>query len=60
MEQQSNYSNWETEVADQISEKLDCDYGDASGVIEAHPFLMSQCWGLGLSAEETANKIITQ
>lgn len=60
MEQQSKYATWESAIADVISEKLDCDFGDASGIIEVNPFLMAQSWGLDLSAEETANKIINQ
>ncbi len=55
-----NFYFWETAVADQISEKLDCDFGDASGILEANPSLIGESWQAGLSPEETANKIINQ
>lgn len=30
---------------------------DAQGVVEAQHFLMGQCWGNGLNAEDTAKKV---
>lgn len=60
MKQQTTYNEWESAIADVISEKLDCDFGDASGIIEVNPFIVAQSWGTGLTAEETANKLINQ
>ena len=54
----NDYNQWETDIANAISNLLDCDYGDASGIIEAHPFEMAQAWTMDLNAQDTANKVI--
>lgn len=54
----NKYDTWETEVTELIAAQLQCTYGDAAGVVEAQPFYMAQSWGMGLTAEQTANKII--
>ncbi len=56
----NDYNAWETDIANAISNLLDCDYGDASGVIEANPLTMAQAWAMGLDADQTANKIVDQ
>jgi len=52
-----DYVEWETEVTQILADKLDIDYGDASGIVEAQPFYLQQSWTKGLSAEETADVI---
>ena len=52
-----DYVEWETEVTQILADKLDIDYGDASGIVEAQPFYLQQSWTKGLSAAETADVI---
>jgi hypothetical protein len=52
-----DYVEWETEVTQILADKLDIDYGDASGIVEAQPFYLQQSWTKGLSAEQTADVI---
>lgn len=53
-----NLTQWETKIAELISIQLEIPYSDATGIMDANEFLMSQCWGMGLDAIDTANKII--
>lgn len=53
-----SYTEWEGAVTDAVSEKADCTHGDASAIVEANEFVMSQCWGKRLGAAETADKIL--
>lgn len=56
----NTYDQWEAAIANAISNLLGCDYGDASGIIEANPFIMAQSWAMGLTADQTANKIVNK
>jgi len=54
----SPFSLWEEAVTDHLAAHFECTYSDAAGLVEAQDFLMRQSWGLGLTAEQTAAKII--
>lgn len=53
------YDTWEINVTELIASQLDATYGDAAGIVEAQPFYMAQSWGLGLTAEQTASKLLS-
>jgi hypothetical protein len=50
----ASYTDWEISVTEFIIDKTGCDYGDASAIIEAQPFVMAQSWAMGLSSERVA------
>ncbi len=54
MEHLSEYDKWEREITDTLIAELEISNGDAQGMVEANAFEMSQSWGKGLTAEETA------
>lgn len=51
-------NKWEEQITEILAEKMDVDFSDASGIVEAQPFIMAQSWTLGLSAADTAEKIM--
>jgi hypothetical protein len=53
-----SYEYWEEEIKTIIIGSLLIPSGDAQAMIEAQSFIMSQSWGKGLTAQETANKIM--
>jgi hypothetical protein len=55
-----SYSDWESDIKDEISDTLEIGYGDAEGIVMANEFYMAQSWGKGMSAKETANLIIAK
>ncbi|WP_313453315.1 defense against restriction DarA-related protein [Stutzerimonas nitrititolerans] len=57
---EQTHSEWEGEVTELIAEKLGITTSDAQGMVEAQPFYMQQSWGKGMSAQETADKIMAE
>lgn len=55
----SEYSNWEGDVTDEVSDLLGVSRSDGAGVVESQDFLMRQAWGTGLDAAATAQKIVS-
>lgn len=53
----SDYDLWERQITDLLIEALEISNGDAQGLVEARAFEMSQCWGKGMTPEQTANRI---
>lgn len=54
-----SYSDWEDEVTREIERIAGVTRSDAQGIVGAQDFYMSQSWGKGMSAKETA-KLINQ
>lgn len=53
-----NYSEWEQSVTESLVESLEIPYADASGIVEAQEFYMSQSWGQGLNSQQAAEKLL--
>lgn len=53
-EKLAEYSKWERNVTDCLSDLLQIDNGDAQGILEAHPNLVLESWQGSLSPSETA------
>lgn len=51
------YDEFEGEVIDKIEKISDVTRSDAQGIVLAQSFIMSQCWGLNKSVDDTANFI---
>jgi hypothetical protein len=54
----NSYANWESDVFDEISDTLNITFSDAQGIVMANEFYLTQSWGKGLDAKETASLII--
>lgn len=50
---------WEAEVTQLIADQLDIGYSDAAGIVEAQVFFMQQSWTKGMTAKQTADKILS-
>lgn len=51
------HSEWEEEVITHIEEVFETTRSDAQGIIDCQAFTLAQCWSLGLTSKDTANKI---
>lgn len=51
---------WEGAVAEIIAETLGITTSDAQGIVQAQDFYMTQSWGKGMPAQETAEKIMAE
>ena len=54
----SPFSLWEEAVTEHLAAHFECPYSDAASLVEAQDFIMSHSWSLGLTAEQTVDKII--
>ncbi|KIL03139.1 hypothetical protein QX25_18275 (plasmid) [Stutzerimonas stutzeri] len=52
------YTDWEREIIECVADDLGISFSEAAGVAEAQPFCLAQSWGAGLSAPQTAEKLI--
>jgi len=52
------YFEWECAVTEAVAAAIEVSYSDASGIVEAQPFVVQQCWGKGTAAEKTAAEVI--
>lgn len=53
-----DYANWEASVIELIADAANVSRSDAAGIVESQAFYMQQSWGLGMTAQKTASKII--
>lgn len=51
------FDEWMAEIVGLIESKCDTCTSDAQAIVEAQPFVVSQCWGLDLTPEQAADKI---
>ncbi len=51
------FDEWMAEIVDLIESRFDTCTSDAQAIVEAQPFLVSQCWGLDLTPEGAAENI---
>ena len=49
---------WEGAVTDELSEALECPYGDASGIMEAHQACVGNCWESKTNPRDAAMEIV--
>lgn len=49
--------DWEIEVANALCDAIDCDYGDATGIMEVHSDLIDGLYAAGTKPEEAAAKV---
>lgn len=59
-EAQQTKSEWEGEVAEIIAETMSITTSDAQGIVQAQDFYMTQSWGKGMTAQQTAEKIMAE
>lgn len=52
-----DFNDWERSITDQLIVMLDITNGDAQGILEAHPFVMSQEWAKGSSPEIAVQRL---
>lgn len=53
----SNFAIWQNEIINAF-EAMNMTRSDAQGLLERHEFTEAQAWGMGLTAAETAKKIL--
>ena len=53
---QQDFTEWENEVTQTLTEILEISRGDAQGVVETKDFYMMQYWTKGLNASDTGNE----
>ncbi|MBF8164313.1 hypothetical protein [Stutzerimonas frequens] len=56
----SSYSQWEEAVTQRVAETSQITYSEAAGLVEGQPFALQQAWGLGLDANQTADKLLAE
>lgn len=49
---------WETSVTERLCELLGCDYGDASGVLDAHASLVDELFSGGSRPDSAASVLV--
>lgn len=49
--------DWEIEVANTLCDLIDCDYGDATGIMDVHADLIDGLYAAGTKPEEAAAKV---
>lgn len=52
------YFEWEGAVIEAVAELMTISHSDASGIVEAQAFYMTQSWGKGMDAQQTAAKVV--
>lgn len=53
-----SYSEWEEAVTSRIAAELTVSNSDAAALVEGQAFSVQQAWGLGLTADNAAAKIL--
>lgn len=48
---------WELEVTEKLAERMDCAYGDASGVMDIHADLLDRLFAQNVDAEAAAAQV---
>lgn len=49
--------DWEIEVTNALCVRLDCDYGDASGIMDVHADLIDSLYAAGTKPADAAEKV---
>ena len=57
-ESNNSYEKWEEDLIDGVASMMECDYGDASGIVDAQSTELSNCWDKKMNPKETAKKIV--
>ncbi|MCU9527471.1 hypothetical protein [Pseudomonas mosselii] len=60
MTTEQTYSSWEEEITQLIADDLGVSYSDAAGIVEGQDFYVTQSWGKGMNARETADKVLKE
>lgn len=55
---QMSYAEWEDAIISAVEERDQVTRSDAQGIVEAQPFVMSQCWGMGLTPEAAVEQVL--
>ncbi|HFL7937867.1 hypothetical protein IYR97_23365 (plasmid) [Pseudomonas fulva] len=60
MTTEQTYSSWEEEITQLIADDLGITYSDAAGIVEGQDFYVTQSWGKGMDARQTADKVLNE
>ncbi|WP_137188140.1 hypothetical protein [Pseudomonas asiatica] len=60
MTTEQTYSSWEEEITQLIADDLGITYSDAAGIVESQDFYVTQSWGKGMDARQTADKVLKE